>query len=392
MFRYDPEHATGRSPRLCVVGVGGCGCRTVTHLHGLLWDALTAVINTDVQSLNAAVAVTKIRIGMRDEADAGTAGDADLGRLAAEHDIEMLRGLFTDVDVALIVTALGGGTGSGAAPVVARAAVENGATVIVLAAMPFGFESDKRRATATKALDALRERADILIRLDNEALIAASGETSAAKAFAHGIEALSDGVAALVRALAAPALLALDVGDLKRVAHDTGARIGFGTGHGAGRMAAAVAAVTESPLLDGGQALKEASFAVLCVAGGPDLAVTEIDGAVRDLAGLLPRGTDFAVGVNIDPRWRDRVVLTVLAGARARRVRSERIEHRAAPAASGETGGRRRRAKTRDLQEKLRLVDSSGRGRFKDVEATLLDNQDLDIPTFIRRQLDLEKI
>ena len=392
MFRYDPEHEAGSPPRLCVAGVGGCGCRTVTHLHGLLWDALTVAINTDVQALNAAAAVTKLRIGMRDEAESGTAGDADLGRLAAEHDIEMLRGLFGDVDVAIIVTALGGGTGSGAAPVVARAAAENGATVIVLAAMPFGFESAKRRETAEKALATLHARADVLVRLDNDALIAASGETSAAKAFALGIESLSEGVAALVRTLTAPALLALDIGDLKRVAHDAGARIGFGSGHGAGRMAAAVAAVTESPLLDGGKALKAASFAVLCIAGGPDLAVTEIDGAVRDLTARLPRQTDFAVGVNIDPRWRDRVVLTLLAGAGARRVRSENIEHRAAPAA-GETGGRRRRrGKARDLQEKLRLVDSSGKGRFKDVEATLLDNQDLDIPTFIRKQLDLDKI
>ena len=160
MFKLTRSTQTVGPRRVCVLGVGGGVCRALNCVVGGAGGPSVAAINTDSQSLSESKAMTKIQIGIEDADGFGAGGDPDLGRLAAEHDVEMMRGLFTDADVAIVVTCLGGGTGTGATPVVLDTARAAGVFTIVLATLPFAFESQKRTIShqAPHLLDDLRDR------------------------------------------------------------------------------------------------------------------------------------------------------------------------------------------------------------------------------------------
>ncbi len=387
MFKFDSESLVREAPRVALIGVGGGGCKAVTRLHDVLSDLVTVAINTDAVSLKAARAMTKVRIGLESTEGAGTGGDADLGRMAAENDVEMLRGLFSNVDVAIVAVALGGGTGSGATPVLVRTAEESDTLVIVVATMPFAFESAARRALAERACEDLRNRADILVRIDNDRVVESVGNAKVAEAFEAGARMLARGIAAFARMLAMPSLLTIDIGDLRRVCSGGICLFGIASASGNGRASAVVEQLVRSPMLDRGKALREAPCAVLSIAAASDLAVTEVDAIVRDMSAGMAKDCDMIVGITVDDRWDGDLVVSVLAGTRVKR---------ALPAGPRETVSEpaprkgRRRAKARDMQAKLRL-DVVGKGRFKDVEATILDGEDLDTPTYVRRGLDIER-
>jgi cell division protein FtsZ len=385
MFKFDAAGLTRHAPRMAVVGLGGCGCKAVTRLHAALADVVTVAVNTDTVSLKAAQAMTKVRIGGEATGRAGAGGDADLGRMAAERDLEMLRGVFSDVDVAVIVVALGGGTGSGAAPVLLRAAAESETVVVVLAGMPFAFESAARQKTADLAFAELRTHTDLLVRIDNDRLLANTDSAKVAEAFETAARMLAQGVTAFVRMLASSALLTVDPGDFRRVCAGGACAFGSAAAEGHGRAAAAVERLVKSSLLDGGKALRDAPCAILSIAAADDLAVIEVDTIVRDVAAALPNDCDLIVGVNADDRWGPALVLTILAATRVKRA----IPSGREPAGSAPRKNRRL-TKAKALQAKLQL-DVVSKGRFKDVEATILDGEDLDTPTFIRRGIEIEK-
>jgi len=285
----------------------------------------------------------------------------------------------------VVAVSLGGGTGSGATPVLLRAAAESETLVVVVACMPFGFESAARRTTAERAFDELRTHADLLVRIDNDRLLADAGNAKVAEAFEVGARMLARGVAAFVRMLASSSLLTVDPGDLRRVCTGGSCAFGMAAAEGNGRASAAVAALVKSPLLDGGKTLRDAPCAVLAIAAASDLAVTEVDSIVRDVAAALPKDCDLLVGINVDDRWGAALTVTVLAAAR--------VKHAVAGARETSEPGRRknrRRTKAKELQAKLQL-DVVSKGRFKDVEATILDGEDLDTPTFIRRGIEIDK-
>lgn len=348
-----------------------------------------AAVNMDARSLAACHAVTKVQIGVDDGGGFGAGGDPDLGKLAVEHDIEMIRGLFTDTDIVVVVTCLGGGTGTGATPVILDAARAAGVFTIVLATLPFSFEGAKRQTVAEAGMASLLKAADVVCGIRNDALFEASSGDDVKVAFTKADEMLGTGVYALWQMLVQPAFVGIDLADLQGVSSESGgpAWFGFGSATGVGREQAAVKMLLKGAGLDKGRMLRDSDRAVVCVVGSHDLRLTEVSDVMSVLARETADTCALAMGTVINDKWRDRIMIAAFVADPRRAVPSAT---RPAKHSKTTSGHRRIRKRDRDLQNKLKL-DVSGKGRFNNVEATIMDGEDLDIPTFIRRGLTLEK-
>jgi len=345
-----------------------------------------AAVNTDSRSLAESHAATKVQIGVEGSEGFGTGGDPDLGKLAAEHDVEMLRGLFTDADVAVIVTSLGGGTGTGATPVVIETAHTAGVFTIVLATLPFSFEGEKRKAIAETGLRAAVDAADLVCAIPNDRLFDAVDAKEVTVAFKKADEMLAGGVSSLWQLLVQPAFVGIDLADLGSLASRSSAAcwFGFGAASGVGRAQEAVTALLDGPVFEKGRTLRTGGAALICIAGSHDLVLTEVGDVMSSISKEVPDDCDLTMGAVINEKWRDRVLVAAFVADRKRVASSKPRTAAPTPAKTG------RKRKKRDLQDKLKL-DVSGKGRFKNVEATIMDGEDLDIPTFVRRGIQIEK-
>ena len=371
--------------RVTVVGVGGGGCRAINHVGGGAGAPAIAAVNTDSRSLAESRAVTKVQIGVEDGEGFGAGGDPDLGRLAAEHDVEMLRGLFTDTDVAVVVTCLGGGTGTGSTPVVLETARATGVFTIVLATLPFEFEGEKRKSIADRGLQDAVTAADLVCVIPNDRLFDGVATKEMESAFKKADEMLASGIFSLWQMLVQPAFVGIDLADLSALAARSGAcSFGFGNASGVGRAQDAVEALLNGPVLEKGRALRAGGAALVCVAGSHDMTLTEVGDIMTAIAKETSDDCDLKMGTVINEKWRDRVLVSAFIADRKRVASST---PRTAPPTPPKAG---RKRKKRDLQDKLKL-DVSGKGRFKNVEATIMDGEDLDIPTFVRRGISVEK-
>ncbi len=385
MFKLTRSTDTQPARRVCVLGIGGGGCAAINKVDAGVGGPAIAALDTDAATLAATQAVTKLQIGGESDDNIGTGGDHDLGKLAAERNIEMIRGLFTDADIAVVVTGLGGGTGSGAAPVVLKTARSSGAFTIVLATLPFEFEGEKRKRRANDALSNIVEEADLVCVVYNDRLMEAVKENQIEKAFDKADEMLVAGVGSIWQMLVLPGFIGIDLADLRSLTSGGTAacRFGFGIASGAGRAQSAVDSLLTGSVLDEGKALGECAQALICVAGSHDLTVTEVGDIMSAVSGRASEDCDLVMGTVINGKWRDRVMVSAFVADRKRSVSST-------PRSSSTTSARGSRKRKQDLQDKLKL-DVSGKGRFKNVEATILDGQDLDIPTFVRRGIKIEK-
>ena len=385
---------TGDTPafagRICAVGVGGGGCNA---LNGMVagWENGPSImaVNTDAQALAGSAAPTRLQIGKKITKGMGTGGDVTLGRLAAEDDFDDICGLFRGMEMVFIVAALGGGTGTGAAPVLARAAHEADALVIAFATLPFGFEGDQRIAQAAKGLDDLREQADVVVAVPNERLFESIDPNSSAQdAFKHADYILSLGVLAIWKLLMHRGEMNLDFATLRQVTRCSEGVAVFGCGEARGpeRANEAVRAALNSPLLGHGEAVAEAESVLVSILGGPDMTLRDINTIMAAVRAAVRKGAHVFMGTAFDTQWQDTVSVTLIA---AQYWAGEDEPAAAKPAgAEPKPAPRKRRGKAQQTQLGL---DSVGKGIFKDVEPTILDGQDLDIPTFFRRGVVIEK-
>ncbi len=387
MFKLTRSTSSPVSHRMCIVGVGGGGCRAINHVGGGAGGPAIAAVNTDSRSLAESRAVTKVQIGVKGGEGFGAGGDPDLGRLAAENDVEMLRGLFTDTDVAVIVTCLGGGTGTGATPVVLETAHAAGVFTIVLATLPFGFEGEKRKSIADQGLRDAVAAADVVCMIPNDRLFEAVATKEVKAAFKKADEMLAGGICSLWQMLVQPSFVGIDLADLGALASRSGGAcwFGFGDASGVGRAQAAVGALLDGPVLEKGRMLRTGGAALVCVAGSHDLTLAEVGDVMGTISKESPDECELTMGAVINEKWRDRILVSAFVADRKRVVSSKSRTTAEAPSVKTT-----RRRKKRDLQDKLKL-DVSGKGRFKNVEATILDGEDLDIPTFVRRGIQIEK-
>jgi len=382
------ENARELRCRVLVAGIGGGGGNVLGHaLAG--WDdpPTVAAINTDARALDATAIGLKVAIGRTVAKGMGTGGDAELGRLAANEDLDALRALVSGHDLLLLVAGLGGGTATGAAPVLARIAREEGLLVLAYVTLPFAFEGARRQEQAQEGLADLKQSADAVVCLPNQRLHALlPPDTSLPDAFAFVDRMMSAGIRGLWTLLARDNMLNLDFSDLQSLVENSSNEccFGYGEGQGAGKAEQALRGLLEGPMLEKGRVIANSGAMILSVAGGPDLSLAELETIHRRFQEAARPGARISMGAAVLDDWTGRLALTVLAA-----------EHWIPPPKPGtlvieagtepppdETAGRRRK---NVQQSELQLGGANDRGRFRDVAPTIVEGADLDIPVYIRR-------
>lgn len=390
--------------RISVVGVGGGGGNTINSMAANWENAPSLIaINTDAQSLNAVQCTTRLQIGKRITRSMGTGGEGKIGKLSAEEDFETLQGLFRGMDLVFLVTALGGGTGTGASPVVARAAHEVGAMVIVFATLPFTFEGDRRMSQARQGLVELKDHADVVIVIPNQSLFAAAGENATAEgAFRQADYYLSMGVFAIWKLLTQRNIITLDFATLRMVARcsDGGSHFSYGEGKGPRRAEEAVKAALHSPLLDNGEALAEAEAVLVSILGDPGMSIREVETIMNQIKAATRIDAHIHMGTAIDDSWQDAIAVTIVASRYWREDAEieEKSDDRPSfdPSTGPDAGAavapppRKRKRRNTETQSQL-ILGGISKGLFKDVQPTIVENEDMDVPTFIRKHVTVDK-
>jgi cell division protein FtsZ len=297
-----------------IVGVGGAGLNAIDRMidAGITGVEFVAV-NTDIQQLQMSDAPVKIHIGRELTEGLGSGADPDLGRRAAEEAYDQIKRTLRGSDMVFVAAGEGGGTGSGAAPVVARIARELGSLAVGIVTMPFRFEGTRRKAAAESGVDDLREACDTVIVIPNDRLLEVlEKHTSMLDAFKIADDVLRQGVQGICDLITMPGLINLDFADVRTVMQDGGNAlmgIGFATGENRAREAAERA--LRSPLID--TELTGARGILLSIAGGDDLSLFEVNEAAEVVRQGAVDDTNLIFGATIDERLTGQVWVTVVA-------------------------------------------------------------------------------
>jgi cell division protein FtsZ len=297
-----------------VVGVGGAGLNAVDRMidAGITQVDFLAV-NTDIQQLQMSDASTKIHIGSELTEGLGSGADPEIGRRAAEDGYDSIKRALRGSDMVFVAAGEGGGTGSGAAPVVARVARELGALTVGIVTMPFKFEGSRRKKQADQGLQALREACDTLIVVPNDRLLEVlDRSTSMLDAFRVADDVLRHGVQGICDLITNPGLINLDFADVRTIMADSGSAlmgIGYATGENRGKEAAERA--LNSPLID--TEITGARGILLSIAGGDDLTLFEVNEAAEVVRAAATDDTNIIFGATIDDRLEGQMWVTVVA-------------------------------------------------------------------------------
>src|SRR5437870_4485932 len=300
-----------------VVGVGSAGSNALDRvlLDGMDKDDLIAV-NTDVQSLASSVAARKVQLGRSSTHGLGTGGDPELGYQAAIESADEIRQAIAGARMIFICAGLGGGTGSGAAPIVAQLAREAGSLVIAFATLPFSFEGKRRAAQAQDALSRLNEIANAVICFENDRM----GDMVAPKAGIHqafGIAdmTISQSVRSIVNLIQRPGLIRIGFDDLFAALRSQNGRclFGFGESDTDNRAHDALTQALKNPLMDKGRMLSEAAHVLVQVAGGPGMTLSEVEILMRELGRHVRDHTQIVFGTAVDGKMGNRLSVTIIS-------------------------------------------------------------------------------
>src|SRR5215469_6344666 len=299
-----------------IFGIGTAGINILEQIAraGLPGVALAA-INTDVKGLAASSAPEKFSLELRPSRGTGASGDPKRSRAAAEESLPRLKQACEGIDVAFIVTGLGGGAGTGISPVLAQAARESGALVIAFAAMPFDCEGNRRLRQAQLGLEQLKAASDGVICLPNQKIFKLIDEnTSVVETFKILNELLREGMSGVWRLMAHKGLLELHFGDLCALLRDRHGESSFATAEAAGatRSRDVMDKLLAHPMLDGGKTLAESDAVLVSLTGGPDLTMSEVHRVMEHINGKCERA-QILMGAAIDERFRERLAITLIA-------------------------------------------------------------------------------
>ena len=309
----DPE--ARRGAKIKVVGVGGGGCNAVNRMVDVgLGGVEFIVANTDVQALDHSRATVKIAIGGKLTKGLGAGADPNIGRQAALEDTDTIIQALYGADMIFVTTGLGGGTGTGAAPVIASLASELGALTIAVVTKPFKFEGKKRAMHAEAGLEALRECVDSVITIPNERLLGIiDRRTPMSEAFAMADDVLRQAIQGISDLILVPGLINLDFADVKTIMSGMGvAMMGTGTAEGEGRAMQAAQKAVSSPLLEN-SSVTGARGVIINVTGGPDLSLMEVNEASCIIQEAAHEDANIIFGAVVDPALMGKVKITVIA-------------------------------------------------------------------------------
>ncbi|MFR9294986.1 MAG: cell division protein FtsZ [Turicibacter sanguinis] len=302
------------APRIIVVGVGGGGSNAVNRMiENDVQGVEFVVVNTDAQALNLAIADRKFQIGRDLTRGLGAGGNPEVGKHAAEENLSEIKELVKGADMVFITCGMGGGTGTGAAPVIAKAAKESGALTVGIITRPFTFEGKRRTDFALRGIAELKANVDTLISVPNDRLLQIVDRTTPMlEAFREADNILRQGVQGISEIIAVPGLINLDFADVKTVMHNKGSAImGIGYGTGENRATEAAKKAIASPLLEND--IDGATDAIINISVGMDIALFEVDEALRTIREASTTEINIIYGATINPDLGDELIVTVIA-------------------------------------------------------------------------------
>ncbi|CAB4870788.1 unannotated protein [freshwater metagenome] len=318
------------SPSIRVVGVGGAGVNAVNRMVEAGIEGVEFVaVNTDVQSLQQSAADVTVHIGERLTRGLGAGADPEIGRAAAMEDYDRIKHLLKGSDMVFVAAGSGGGTGTGAAPIVARIAREVGALTVGIITRPFGFEGTRRSTAGAVGVESLAAEVDTLIVVPNDRLLTVlDQQTSMVEAFRVADDVLRQGVQGVSDLVTLPGIINLDFADVRTIMSEAGnALLGIGMGTGEHRAASAAEQAVASPLLE--TSMEGARSILLSITGGSDLSLWEINEAAKAVSEAAHPDANIIFGAMVDDRLQDQVWVTVIAtryDADRRRPSARRLE------------------------------------------------------------------
>ncbi len=471
MIQLHRNPSSARDVLIKVVGLGGAGGNVLDRLtlDGMP-DAELVAINTDVQALAGSVVAEKVQLGRTTTRGLGAGGDPEVGYTAAEEGMEEIRKALEGAQMVFLCVGLGGGTGSGAARIVASLAREQNALIVAFATLPFAFEGKRRKAQAEEALAALQRYADVVIYFENDRMgDAVAPLAGIQEAFAVADQTLSQSIRAIAGLVRQRGLVHIGFDELStalRGAGESGAHcvFGYGVADGDNRAHEALARALKSPLMDKGRMLEDARNVLVNVAGGPGMTLNEVQILMEELNRHISDQTRLLFGAAVDPALGGKMSVTILSAVEG--AVPAAIEVRPRPAARVETSPasvppsapprlpepapalhvveRERepepafipapepvpefrpveaeliaaavpepaplitepepepepaapavakqaaRAKAVQAKQEQMQFEPATRGRFEKSEPTIVDGQDLDVPTFLRRNVKVK--
>jgi cell division protein FtsZ len=301
-------------PRICVIGVGGAGGNAVANMiKNKVGGVEFIAANTDAQALRATGADRIIQLGRTTTEGLGAGSRAELGRAAAEESLAEIERVLTGAHMCFVAAGLGGGTGTGAAPVIARAARAKGILTVGVVTRPFAFEGDRRARVAEAGLEELQQHVDSLIVVPNQNLFRiANPDTTFKEAFDLADEVLQQGVSGITDLMTMPGLINLDFADVRTVMADMGrAMMGTGEAGGEDRALRAADAAIANPLLD--ESIEGASGLLISIIGGEDMRLMEVDEAAQRIRAQADPEADIIWGSAFDPKLEGRIRVSIVA-------------------------------------------------------------------------------
>jgi cell division protein FtsZ len=452
--QYGREEKTNETRKVRVIGVGGAGSNILDRamLDGIDRVEL-ATANTDVQSLTGSVTNLKIQLGRNLTRGLGSGGDPELGLAAAEESSDEIQAALAGYDIVFVCAGLGGGTGSGAAPYIAKLAKDAGALVLVLVAMPFTFEGRRRCAQAAASLQLVREYSDAVICFENDRMAELTlPRMGIHEAFAAADVTISQSIRAMANLLLQPGLIRLGFDDICSVIRDGDARalFGFGEAEGENRAHDALVKALRNPLMHRGEMLASAVNVIVQIRGSANVTLGEIGNVMEELNRHVSDRTQLMMGIAIDSSMGSRLSVSLISSLGGSPERVAKADYPALeeperlgpaptpvagvlpepvahlqlgdePATNGqkievppseeamilEPAGKRpsgSRASKKEVapadqadskappkkveaKQEVLQFDAVSRGRFEKSEPTIIDGQDLDVPTFLRRRV-----
>jgi len=301
--------------KIRVLGVGGGGMNALNSM--IVSSQVKGVdfisVNTDAQVLLLSQSPTKIQIGENLTKGLGSGGNPDIGRQAAEESYEKIKEFIDGSDMVFITAGMGGGTGTGASAVIARAAKEVGALTVAVVTKPFAFEGTRRMVAAEDGIEELRDKVDTLIVIPNQRILdVVDKKVSLLEAFRIADSVLTQGVQGISDLITIPGLINVDFADVKTIMSNAGsALMGIGTGVGENRAQTAARSAIASPLLE--ISMDGARGVLFNITGGPDLTMTEVDEAAKIISSAADPDANIIFGATIDEAMHDQIKISVIA-------------------------------------------------------------------------------
>src|SRR4029453_12721637 len=374
IFEIEEER---QAAKIKVIGLGGGGSNAVNRMIGAQFTGVEfAVANTDLQALRASPAVVKLQLGARLTAGLGAGSDPEIGKNAALEDRDRIQKVIEGADMVFVTAGLGGGTGTGSAPVVAAVAKELGILTVAVVTKPFAFEGRKRALQAEAGMAELREVVDTLIAIPNQRLLAVVDRgTPLLEALKLADTGLLQGVQGLSPLVLLPGPITLDCADVRTIMSGMGmALMGTGTGKGEHRALDAAQKAVASPLLDE-TSIEGARGILINFTGGTDLSIHEVEEAARIVQEAAHEEANIIFGAVLDETLQDEVRITVIATGFTDRKEATVPGPKVVPIPSGPRGP----APAKDWRRRIADLRAEGEEPAE---------EDLDVPAFLRRQAD----